>query len=461
MDFNYFDNAGGDIINAVNDAVSRNDFTGLSEDIKKTVKDVTETIQRDVRQYSSADRNQDVRGRTYRGTGGQGGARPYDENPYRRYRTTGGGNYGQRMNRAQGAPVFRRQSAAKTAFIQKMVSRETGLGTILGGAFGLLVFGPFLLGNFFAILAGGLGAGTIFGLLATALLVAGCVYAIKSGKKDRELVKRYYQYGQAIGDQEYIEIAKLAKMTGRTREEVLADIKELMNKQILTQAWLDDQETTLILTEEIYHQYQQIRAQSEQLRAQAEKEEETDAELPRNAREIIKEGSEYIKTIHALNEDIPGVEMSEKLYRLESTMDRIIEQVRREPSSASELRRLMSYYLPTTVKLLTAYKELDKQTTGGDNITNTKKEIEDALDTINDAFENLLDSMFQDIAWDVSSDISVMQTMFAQDGLTPQEMSAQSGQSTAQKEEQVYGSPLVWGDGGGAAQAQMMQEEEE
>ena len=90
MDFNDFYNAGGDIINAVNDAVSRNDFTGLSEDIKKTVKDVTETIQRDVRQYSSADRNQDVRGRTYRGTGGQGGARPYDENPYRRYRTTGG-----------------------------------------------------------------------------------------------------------------------------------------------------------------------------------------------------------------------------------------------------------------------------------------------------------------------------------------------------------------------------------
>ena len=458
MDFNDFYNAGGDIINAVNDAVSRNDFTGLSEDIRKTVKDVTDTIQRDVRQYGTADRNQDVRGRTYRGTGGQGGARPYDENPYRRYRTTGGGNAGQRMNRAQGAPVFRRQSPSKTAFIQKMVSKETGLGKILGGAFGLFVFGPFLLGNFFAILAGGLSVGTVFGLLATALLVAGCVYAIKSGRKDQQLVKRYYQYGQVIGDQEYIEIAKLAKMTGRTREEVLADIKELMDKQILTQAWLDDQETTLILTEEIYHQYQQIRAQSDLLRAQAEKEEEADAGLPQNAREIIKEGSEYIKTIHALNDEIPGVEMSEKLYRLESTMDRIIEQVRREPSSASELRRLMSYYLPTTVKLLTAYKELDKQTTGGDNITNTKKEIEDALDTINDAFENLLDSMFQDIAWDVSSDISVMQTMFAQDGLTSQEMSAQSGQSTEQKEEQVYGTTLVWGDGGGAAQAQMQEE---
>ena len=151
--------------------------------------------------------------------------------------------------------------------------------------------------------------------------------------------------------------------------------------------------------------------------------------------------------------------MSEKLYRLESTMDRIVEQVRQNPSSAPELRKLMSYYLPTTVKLLKAYKELDKQTVSGENITNTKQEIEDALDTINDAFENLLDSLFQNMAWDVSSDISVMQTMFAQDGLTPGQMSAQSGQSVAEKESQVYGTTLTWGDGGGAVQAQTMEEE--
>jgi hypothetical protein len=150
--------------------------------------------------------------------------------------------------------------------------------------------------------------------------------------------------------------------------------------------------------------------------------------------------------------------MSEKLYRLEGTMERIMEQVRKNPESASELRKLMSYYLPTTVKLLNAYKELDKQAAGGDNITKTKKEIEDALDTINDAFENLLDSMFRDIAWDVSSDISVMQTMLAQDGLTPGEMAAEEGQTTAQKERDVYGTPLVWGDGQSAVQAQVQEE---
>ena len=39
------------------------------------------------------------------------------------------------------------------------------------------------------------------------------------------------------------------------------------------------------------------------------------------------------------------------------------------------------------------------------------------IDTLNVAFEKLLDSLFQETAWDVSSDISVLNTMLAQEGL--------------------------------------------
>ena len=458
MDINDLYDAGGDIIDAVNDAVSRNDYSRLSDNIKKTVKEVSDTIQRDVRQYNEKDRNQDVRRKMYRNRAGQG-RRQYGSNPYRRYEYAAPGAQA-RMRREQQPQPQPRYVTPKSAFIQQIVSKQKGIGKIVGGVAGLFVFGPFLLGDFFTILMGGISGGVLFGLLATALIIAGCIYCIMSGKKDQDLVKRYYQYGKAIGDAEYIEIAKLARLTGRTKEEVLKDIKDLMDKNLLKQAWLDDQETTLILTEEVYNQYQQIRAESDRMRREAEQDNAADAELPANARAIIKEGREYIQAIHNLNDEIPGVEMSEKLYRLESTMDRIVEQVRQQPESASELRKLMSYYLPTTVKLLSAYKELDKQTVDGDNIRNTKKEIEDALDTISDAFEKLLDSMFQDMAWDVSSDISVMQTMLAQDGLTEQQMSAAEGQSTADLENQVYGTTLVWGDGDGAVQMQAQAQEE-
>ena len=78
----------------------------------------------------------------------------------------------------------------------------------------------------------------------------------------------------------------------------------------------------------------------------------------------------------------------------------------------------MNYYLPTTLKLVNTYKELDNLPVQGDNIINSKNEIKNSLDIINKAFENLLNELFKDIAFDVSSDISVLKTMFAQEGLT-------------------------------------------
>ena len=460
MDINDLYNAGSDIMDAVNDAVNRNDFSSLSSTINKTVKEVSETIQRDVRDYNERNRREDVRSRQYRNTAGQG-ATTYGSNPYRRYQSTGAG-YGQRMNSE--AQPRRKYSSWKSPFFQKLVSKQSGLGKMIGGICGLFISVPMLLGNIFDLIAYGIVGGPVFGFLATAIITAAFAYMYIRGKKDHDLIKRYYEYGKIIGNAEYIDISKLARAAGRTKEEVLSDIKALMDQKVFSNAWLDEQETTLMLTDEIYRQYQDIREQSELLRKQAEAEEESDSDLPAGARKIIKEGKDYIKTIHDFNEEIPGVEMSEKLYRLESTVDRIIEQVRQHPDSASDLSKLISYYLPTTVKRLRAYTELDRQTVSGENIVKTKKEIEDALDTINDAFEKLLDSMFENMAWDVSSDISVMQTMFAQDGLTESGMKAESGQSVRDMEKQVYGTTLTWGDeemssGQAQAQAQTMPDE--
>ncbi len=106
------------------------------------------------------------------------------------------------------------------------------------------------------------------------------------------------------------------------------------------------------------------------------------------------------------------------MYHLENVIKRIFKRVEQHPELIDDLHKFMDYYLPTTVKLLQAYEELDKQDVEGDNIIMAKKEIENTLDTINEAFENLLDSFFRDTAWDVATDISVLKTMLAQEGLT-------------------------------------------
>ena len=93
------------------------------------------------------------------------------------------------------------------------------------------------------------------------------------------------------------------------------------------------------------------------------------------------------------------------------------ERAQAHPEIVPDLKKMMDYYLPMTVKLLNAYAEMDAQPVQGETILASKKEIEDTLDTLNLAFEKLLDSIFEDTAMDVSSDISVLNTLLAQEGL--------------------------------------------
>ena len=86
----------------------------------------------------------------------------------------------------------------------------------------------------------------------------------------------------------------------------------------------------------------------------------------------------------------------------------------------------MNYYLPTTVKLVTSYREFESQPVQGENILTAKKEILDILDTVNSAFASLLDSLFQNDAIDISADISVLKTMLAQEGLTQKDFGGSS-----------------------------------
>ena len=138
--------------------------------------------------------------------------------------------------------------------------------------------------------------------------------------------------------------------------------------------------------------------------------------LDEKAVSVLEEGREYIAFIRRCNDDILGEEMSDKLDKLEMLVTRIFDRVEEEPEQAPELQKMLSYYLPTTQKLLEAYRDLDKQNLDVKNISDTKREIETTVDTINRAFEGFLDDLFRDRAWDIQSDISVLNTMLKQDG---------------------------------------------
>lgn len=126
---------------------------------------------------------------------------------------------------------------------------------------------------------------------------------------------------------------------------------------------------------------------------------------------------QILDELRQVNEAIPDDEMSSKISRLEAVSERIFRQARANPDKVPQMRKFMDYYLPTALKLLKTYAELDAQGVEGDNIRLSKQRIEQAMDTLVVAFENQLDQLFRADAMDVSADIEVMENMLRADGL--------------------------------------------
>ena len=135
----------------------------------------------------------------------------------------------------------------------------------------------------------------------------------------------------------------------------------------------------------------------------------------------MPEKDQYQKILDELrrvNDAIPDEEMSDKISRLEAVSAKIFEQAKTDPDKLPRMRKFMDYYLPTSLKLLQAYAELESQGVEGENITESKRRIEQTMDTLVHAFETQLDQLFAADAMDISADIDVMQNMLRADGLT-------------------------------------------
>ena len=199
----------------------------------------------------------------------------------------------------------------------------------------------------------------------------------------------------------------------------------MIDEGLFLEGHLDREENNLITSDETYQHYETSRLELEaRQKAQAEKQtEQAQSAVSPKVQEVLDRGNAYLREIRRCNDEIPGEEISAKISRMESIVQRIFERAEAHPEIIPDLKKLMDYYLPMTIKLLNAYADMDRQPVQGETIQASKKEIDATLDTLNLAFEKLLDSVFQDTAMDVSSDISVLQTLLAQEGLTGDEFS--------------------------------------
>lgn len=254
-------------------------------------------------------------------------------------------------------------------------------------------------------------------VLLTGIIIGGGAW-MRLGISKLARVGRFDKYKTVLGNKTYCEIPQLSRTVGKPAKFVVKDLNKMISDGLFLEGHLDTAEENLIVSNETFEHYRRLEEQRKMAALEDAKQQQLRNSMTPQAREVLEQGNAFLQEIHRCNDRIPGQEISEKISRMEMIVEKIFDRVKTHPEVVPALKKLMSYYLPMTVKLLNAYAEMDAQPIQGETIAASKREIEATLDTLNNAFEKLLDQVFREMAVDVSSDISVLQTLLAQEGLT-------------------------------------------
>lgn len=292
----------------------------------------------------------------------------------------------------------------------KAIGDTGGVLSIVFGCVGLSLFG--MLAIIFGIAATA-DASIKTSLFSVLLLAAFSGFWVGYGISLRKALERARKYARICGEKMYAGISQLASATGLSEYMVKKDIRKMLKKGYFPEGYMDEEGTTLMLSDSVYKDYMSMKNRQKADEA-ARLTQEEGSELD----QMVEEGMAAVDKLHKLNDDIPGEVISRKLYVLEDLLKQMFSRVREHPEQMDRMHKLMDYYLPTMLKLVEAYAEYDKVSAPGSEILQAKSEIETTLDTINEAFTQLLNNLFQDSVWDVTSDAKVLTTMLTQEGLT-------------------------------------------
>ena len=301
-----------------------------------------------------------------------------------------------------------------------------GLGT-LGCLIGLGTISPAALGDVVVSAAEGGGIlmtgtdyvmntaynvlGIVGGVLGLATAGFGWMTACGAARmKAGRQMGQFADYAESVDYHKGLPVSMLADLTHQKPKKVHKRLQKYIRKGWLN-AWLDDKTDTLYLTAEDYRAAQEALA-AQRARPAPQPEQEAAPETPLNL-ETARRFAKVLEQEQQLMQDAQG---AEELAHMQKTTEAICDWLETHPESLPKARRFAEYYIPTTLKLLHTYNDVQGQK--GDNAESIRRDIAGILHTLNQAYSNLYDNLLSDVALDVSSEIAALQGMLANDGLT-------------------------------------------
>ena len=246
-----------------------------------------------------------------------------------------------------------------------------------------------------------------------ALVTAGFGWMTACGSAWVKAGKQLGQFADLADTTDYhkgLSVRMLADLVHQNRKKMLKKLQKYIRKGWLN-GWLDEKTETLYLTAEDYRAAQETAA-APQAQPQPEPAPEQREETPLNL-ETARRFAAVLEQEKRLMQDAQGVE---ELAHMQKTTEAICDWLEAHPESLPKARRFAEYYIPTTLKLLHTYNDVQGQQ--GANAESIRRDIAGILHTLNQAFDNLYDNLLSDMAMDVSSEIAALQGMLANDGLT-------------------------------------------
>ena len=219
---------------------------------------------------------------------------------------------------------------------------------------------------------------------------------------------QFADYADSVDYHKGLPVSMLADLTHQTKKKALKKLRSYIHKGWLN-AWLDDETETLYLTAEDYRAAKE-KAAAAAAQPQPEKEETGDALLN------LDTARRFAAVLEKEQQLMQDAQAREELAAMHKTTTAICDWLEAHPESQPKTRRFAEYYIPTTLKLLHTYNDVQGQQ--GENAETIRRDIAGILHTLNQAYDTLYNTLLSDMAMDVSSEIAALQGMLANDGLT-------------------------------------------
>ena len=222
---------------------------------------------------------------------------------------------------------------------------------------------------------------------------------------------QFADYADSVDYHKGLPVSMLADLTHQTKKKTLKKLRSYIHKDWLN-AWLDDETETLYLTAE---DYRAAKEKATVAAAQPQPEKAETGEAPLN----LDTARRFAAVLEKEQQLMQDAQAREELAAMHKTTTAICDWLEAHPESQPKTRRFAEYYIPTTLKLLHTYNDVQGQQ--GENAETIRRDIAGILHTLNQAYENLYNNLLSDVAMDISSEIAALQGMLANDGLTGRE----------------------------------------